>query len=158
MVKKIYHNLEEIISCILLVGMCLVAVLQVASRYILREPFSWTEELCTIMFVWLTFIGASLALKTSEHFAVEIIVEKLPGKIGLVVKLISCLLVIVFGILIFWFGLRFAINGWSSITPALEIHRTFPYAAIPAGGLLMLIRAVELLIKLFRPAPENAQV
>ena len=104
------------------------------------------------MFVWLTFIGASMALKTGEHFAVELIVDRLPGRFGLTVKIVSSLLVIAFAVMIVWFGFRLAVNGWNSITPALEIPRTFPYAAVPAGGILMLIRAVEGLVKLTRPA------
>jgi len=160
MAKKIYNNLEEILGSVLLVGMCVVAVLQVASRYILREPFSWTEEVCTFMFVWLTFVGASLALKTGEHFAVEVIVDKLPGKFGWGIKICSCLLVTLFTVLIIWFGCRLTVNGWSSITPALEIPRSIPYAAVPVGGILMLIRAVENLFKSIKsaklkPATEN---
>ena len=150
MTKKIFNNLEEIIGSVLLVGMCIVAVLQVASRYLLREPFSWTEELCTFMFVWLVFVGASMALRKQEHFAVEIIVESLPEKITFIVKNLSCLLVIIFALLLIWFGIRLAVTGAGSVTPALEIPRTIPYASIPVGGLLLLIRAIELQLKLFK--------
>lgn len=101
------------------------------------------------MFVWLTFIGASLALKTGDHFAVDIIAEKLPGRIGLAVKLISCLLVTTFAVLMVWFGWRLLLIGRHSVTPAMEIPNAIPYSAIFFGGILMLIRSVELLIKLF---------
>lgn len=101
------------------------------------------------MFVWLCFIGASLALKTGEHFAVDIIVEKIPGRLGWVLRLISALLVSVFTIFLIWFGMRLTITGWQSITPALEIPRSVPYAAIPIGGTMMLFRSIQMTCKLF---------
>ena len=151
MIRKLYNNLEEISGSILLVAMCIVAVLQVASRYILREPFGWTEELCTFLFVWLVFIGASLTLKTNEHFAVEILVDKLPAGVSKIVKIFSLLLVLFFAILLFWFGLRLSMTGARSITAALEIPRTVPYSAVPFGALLMAIRTLERLFKIFKP-------
>ena len=150
MLIKVYRNLEEILGSVLLVAMCLVAIVQVASRYCFSSPFSWTEEVCTILFVWITFIGASLALKTSEHFAVEVIVEKLPAKLRLPLKLLSCTLIILFSVLLLGFGIRFTGRGLESITPALEIPRAVPYAAVPVGGLLMLIRGIELTVKLIQ--------
>ena len=73
MIKKIFVNFEEILGSILLVAICLVATLQVVSRYILSQPFSWTEELATYLFVFLSCVGAALALKKNEHFAVILI-------------------------------------------------------------------------------------
>ncbi len=140
----------------LLIAMCLVAILQVASRYCFSSPFSWTEEVCTILFVWITFIGASLALKTGEHFAVEVIVEKIPRPWRMPLKLLSCGLILLFSLLLLGFGLRFAVKGLDSITPALEIPRAIPYGAVPVGGLLMLIRGIELSMKLIRSWREPA--
>ena len=150
MLIKVYRNFEEILGSVLLIAMCLVAVNQVASRYCFSSPFSWTEEVCTILFVWITFIGASLALKSSEHFAVEVIVDKLPARLRVPLKFLSCILVILFSAMILWFGIRFAGKGIDSITPALEIPRAVPYAAVPVGGLLMLIRGIELTVKLIQ--------
>ncbi|MHC4122856.1 MAG: TRAP transporter small permease [Planctomycetota bacterium] len=150
MARKIFNNIEEILCSFLLVAMCIVAILQVISRYMFRNPFSWTEELCTIMFVWLVFVGASLALKTGGHFAIEIIVEKLPRRFSVPVNILSCLLVIVFSVMLIWFGFRLAVVGLGSITPALEIPRTYPYAAVGIGGVLMLIRSFENLLGLIK--------
>lgn len=146
MLRKIYFNLEEILASAVLVAMCGVAVLQVASRYILNAPFSWTEEVCTILFVWLVFISASLALKKKSHFSVDILADKLPSRISAMVRFSAALMVFLFSVMLIIFGIRFVMVGWHSITPAIEIRKSFTYAAVPIGGLLMIIRTVEAMI------------
>ncbi|MBN1901438.1 TRAP transporter small permease [Candidatus Sumerlaeota bacterium] len=147
MIRKIYHNFEEIIGSIFLVAICVVAAIQVSCRYLLAHPFSWTEELATYLFVYLTFIGASLALKKNEHFAVEIFKDRLSGKINRIVRISIVIFVFMATVVIFVFGCRMAIRGWRVHTPALEIPSTVPYAAVPLGGLLMMIRSLELFIR-----------
>lgn len=168
MIRKLYANFEEIVGSILLVATCLVVTLQVLSRYAApvrnaaaavfgRDPLSWTEEVGTFLFVYLVFIGASLALKKNEHFALEIVTDSLPGKIRSAMRILIGLLVIVFSALVLWFGVKLAVGGWVVKTPALEIPRTIPYAAVPLGGALMLLRSIEDSVRQVRyfgkPAP-----
>ena len=61
--------------------MCLIGVVKVAARYAFTSPLAWTEELATLLFAWLVFIGASLALKKNEHFAIELLVDLLPDRL-----------------------------------------------------------------------------
>ena len=147
MIKKFYNNFEEIIGSIFLVAICLVATLQVSSRYLFEHPFSWTEELATHLFVYLTFIGASLALKKNDHFAVELLLDRFPKKIREVIRLSISVLVFISAAVVLWYGCRMVSRGWQIKTPALEIPSAIPYAAIPLGGFLMMIRSVEIFFK-----------
>lgn len=147
MIKKFYHNFEEIVGSIFLVAICLVATVQVTSRYLFERPFSWTEEIATYLFVYLTFIGASLALKKNDHFAVELFLDRFSQKIRILIKMSISVLVFSSSAIVLWYGTRMAIRGWHIKTPALEIPSTIPYAAIPLGGFLMMIRSVEMFFK-----------
>ena len=161
MIRRVFDNLEELLGAALLLGVCVVALLRVCSRYAyllgdhaiseaLAGAGSWSVELSTYLFIWMTFVGASLALKKNEHFAIEFVVEKLPGRAAGVVTRISQLLVVVFSLLLIGYGGVQVWNGWNTVTPVLEIPRSVPYAAVPFGGLLMLIRSLEALL---RPLP-----
>ncbi len=156
-IKKFYANFEEIVGSIVLIIMCIVAVLQVASRYIFGDQFSWTEETCTFLFVWLFFTGSALALKTSDHFAVDIIVEKLPLKASKAVRLLALVFVLTFTAILIWFGIRMTTAGAHSITPALEIPKSIPYAAVPAGGLLMAVRTIETGLRMLRTSSNTQE-
>ncbi|MFQ3548568.1 MAG: TRAP transporter small permease [Armatimonadota bacterium] len=146
MLIKIWNNLEEILGSILLSVICITVTIQLASRYLLKNPFAWTEELSTITFTWLVMIGSSLALKKREHFAVEVVIDKLPPIIAAYARAFATSLVIIFSIIVLWFGMRFAIAGTYSITATLELPSAVPYSAIAFGGLLMLARSIEMFI------------
>jgi C4-dicarboxylate transporter DctQ subunit len=157
-IKYFFRNIEEILGLILLFAICIVAVIKVASRYLFRDPSSWAEEICTYLFVWMSFVGAALALKKHEHFAIEILVDKLNVKTAGTTRILTTFFVIVFSCIVIWYGLRLTMNGWHVVTPATEIPRSIPYAAVPFGGILMLIRSIEYLIELIRnyKKPEEA--
>ena len=165
MIRKAFDSLEEILGSILLLAVCVVAVIRVASRYahLLGENAvsrfvggagSWSVELCTYLFIWMVFVGASLALKKHEHFAVEVFVDRLPARATVWAERLSHLFVILFAAILIWFGGAQVAAAWDTVTPALEIPRSVPYAAVPFGGALMLVRATQALFGPSRAARE----
>ncbi len=154
---RIYKDMEEIIGALLLVGMCLVAVAKVASRYLLASPFTWAEELATILFSWVVFVGASLALKKNEHFSMDVVVDLLPGVPKKLLRAVGLLLVLVFCLLIISYGIRLAVLNWYVKTAVLEISRAWLYLAVPFGGTLMLLRASEMLVRLWRSGKDTRE-
>lgn len=150
MIRRAYHHIEEGLSIVLVGFLCLTVVLQVFCRLVIRHPLSWSEELATILFVWVTMVGSSLALKRGEHFAVELLHRKLPARLRRPAKALVALLVIVFSLILLIEGARMALLNVRVVTPAMEISRAIPFAAVPAGGLLMLLRSIEMLVRAAR--------
>lgn len=160
MIGKLYRNLEEILGAMLLTGVCLLVGFNVLSRYLLRHPSAWAEELCTYLFVWMVFVGASLALKKREHFAVDCFVEHLPARLKWAVGLLADVLVLVLCLLVFAYGIMSMLRAVPVVTPALELSRAVPYAAVPFGGLLMSLRSAEHLAERFgwmTPPPQECR-
>jgi len=153
MIRALGRHFEEIAGSLLLAGMCGVALGQVAGRYLLASPPAWTEELATLLFAWLVFVGASLALKRNEHFALEVLVDRLPQAPRRVVQTVGLGLVLAFSALLVGYGIDLAAGAWNVKTSTLEIPRTWLYASVPFGGALMGIRTIERLVWLWRAAP-----
>jgi len=149
-IRRVYDNLEEILSVVLVAVLCIIVTLQVFCRLVIRHPLSWSEEAATILFVWITMVGSSLALKKGEHFAVELLHRKLPPNARRVAAIVVAELVIIFAALLIWQGWAMTARNVPVITPAMEISRAIPYSAILGGGLLMFIRGVELLVRHLR--------
>lgn len=147
MIQRLYANLEEYLAVVLVTILCGIVSLQVFCRLVLNSPLSWTEEASTICFVWITMIGSSLALKRGEHFAVELLHRRLPDKPRRAAGVLVGLLLISFSILLVYEGFFMARRNVAVITPAMEISRSIPYSAVAGGGLLMLVRSVEILIR-----------
>ena len=155
-ILKLATHFEEIVGAILLAAMCLVAMIQVAGRYLLASPPAWTEEMATLFFAWLVFVGSSLALKRHEHFALEVAVEQLPRIAQSIIQFVVLVLLVVFCAILVVYGAGLAIDNWSVKTAVLEIPRTWLYAAVPFGGLLMFVRTIELFVRWwFAPPTEG---
>ncbi|MBM4017028.1 MAG: TRAP transporter small permease [Planctomycetes bacterium] len=150
MIRKAWQNLEEILGAALVLAVCAVMVVNVGSRYVTRTPAAWAEEVGRYLFVYLVFVGASLALKKRDHFAVDFLVEKLPPRAARAMRVFSSAAVIVFALLVTGYGAKLVVAGWGTVAAATEMPRAVPHAAVPLGGLLMLARGIEDLVRRVR--------
>ena len=72
----------------------------IISRYFFGNPFTWTEELATFLFIWLSFLGAGIASAKKKHVMVDFLTEKIPEKHSNLIKLVLNILIIMFLVLI----------------------------------------------------------
>ncbi|HOA72601.1 MAG TPA: TRAP transporter small permease [Phycisphaerae bacterium] len=155
MIRRLFANLEELLSVVLVTALCGIVTLQVFCRLVLRMPLSWTEEASIIVFVWMTMIGSSLALKRGEHFAVELLHRRLPPPLRRATGVLVGLILVAFSLLLVYEGV---LMGWRNvhvITPAMEISRSIPYSAVAGGGLFMLVRSIEITLRRIRGEQPN---
>lgn len=153
MIRKSWEHIEEIAGGALLVAMCAIGATKVVSRYVTASPLAWTEELATILFAWLVFIGSSLALKKNEHFAIDVVVNLLPPSARRYSRMIRHVAVALFCVLLIGYGLNLAWMNRHVLTPMLEISRAWVYLSVPFGGLLMLVRTLEMIVRTWHESP-----
>jgi TRAP-type C4-dicarboxylate transport system permease small subunit len=157
--RTLRAHFEEIAGGVLLVAMCLIGAIQVVSRYVLTSPLAWTEELATVLFAWLAFIGASLALKKNEHFAIDVLVKLLPAPTQKAALAVRHFAVLLFCMLLIFYGIKLVLMNWHVLTPMLEVSRGWAYLSLPFGGLLMLVRSIEMILRMQRTSeslPEHS--
>lgn len=157
MIRRALDHLEEILAAVLMALLCLIVGAEVVLRYLLTRPLSWTEELSVILFVWITMLGSSIALKRGEHFAVELLGRSLPPRWRYRLRFVTLGCIVFFAGFIFVYGCQFAWRNRVVHTPAMEISRAIPYAAIPVGGAFMLVRAVQMMQRLRRESPPPSE-
>ena len=66
--------LVEIPAAILVVAEIAILFAGVVARYGLHRPLIWSDELASILFLWLAMLGAAVALRRSEHMRMTAIV------------------------------------------------------------------------------------
>ncbi len=143
---KIFEYVEEILITIGLVVMTTLAFGNVLSRYLFHASWSFTEEITTSLFVWVTFLGASVAAKRKGHLGLSIITDNLPPKGQKVAVLFSvATATVVFGILL-KYGLEMVITQYkmNQTSPAIGWPEWIYGTAIPVGAILMIVRFLEL--------------
>ena len=114
--------------------------LAVVTRYVLQAPLPWPEEAAKFAFVWLTFIGAAVAVKYRRHMAVDCVMPLLPASVERMLRLIMLAVTICLLCMIGWYGWRLMQISWVAISPSLSLPMGYVYLAVPTGATLMVIR------------------
>ena len=142
-IKKIFTNIEEIISATLFIAIFLILIAQIVFRQLFNSPLIWSEELALLLYVWVGILGVSIGVKYEQHVLIDFIYNKLQFKAKKIVftliqfiVLISILTLILIGIKLFSRKMIFELT-------ALKISAGWMYAALPSISTLMLYRFFE---------------
>jgi tripartite ATP-independent transporter DctM subunit len=125
----------------------------VISRYVFDRPLVWSDELASILFLWLAMLGAVIAFRRDEHMRMTACVGMLNGAPRAVVESFAIGAALAFLLLIVWPAYQYARDELPITTSALQISDAWRAAALPAGIALMLVFAV---LRLARSASPKA--
>lgn len=118
---------------LMMVVMFVLVFTNVVTRYGFGFSINWAEEVSRFIMVWVTFLGAGLALREGRHVSIDVLQERLGGAAMQGIRIFLGVVLIVFFIGLVYLGTRFAIFGWDKETMVTEIPRGIPYLAIPIG-------------------------
>ncbi|MBV8158958.1 MAG: TRAP transporter large permease subunit, partial [Dyella sp.] len=120
----------------------------VVSRYVFQSPLVWSDELASILFLWLAMLGAVIALQRSEHMRLTALVARMSPVWAARCEALAAGAVALFLLLILQPAYDYADEQWWIQTPALDLHDTFRVAAMPVGAVLMIATALTRLARL----------
>ena len=135
-------------------GSCFVAVTvmtglvlaQVVLRYVLRAPLNWAEEASIFLMIWMSFVGAGVAMRRGSHIAMTLIVEHLPIRLSRSLAWVSQLTVLAFLFLVVWQGWLLAGSAEGVRSPALGIPMKWAYLTIPLGACFMVTQLLATML------------
>ena len=147
--------LERVTESITIVGLMvsiLLTALQVISRYVFLNPFTWTEELVRYLFVLVTFFGAGLALRRYELVSLEFVLKRIPSRCRKIFEIVTIVLPICFILLFIKYGLFLVgvAKQGKTVTPALQAPMYVIYSIYTASGFFMLAFAIGCLIEVYK--------
>lgn len=135
----------EAAVALLMVGLTLVVFLGVVFRYFFLAPLAWTEEIGRLCLVWMSFLGAYLALHRGQHMYMELSRRRLSRRAQRWLEGVGHGILAAFcGVLIYQ-GAAYAERFMSAPSPYLGIPTGVKYAALPVGAGLFLLAVARLL-------------
>ena len=132
---------------VLLAAISIDLLAGIFSRYVLERTFVWYDEVARACFIWLTFLGAAVAMRRGAHFGLQALVEMLPPRWRALARLVTPITVIVFSAALTWLGWQLMQHGATQTTAVMGMPVSWIYAAMPVGGALMIIYSLPLLLR-----------
>ena len=141
-------RLVEIPAAILVLVEIFVLLAGVISRYVLHAPLVWSDELASILFLWLAMLGAAVAFRHGEHMRMTALVTSVSPRMRSLFDALAIAASVMFLLLLIKPALEFAHDEGMILTPALEIPNTWRAAAIPVGLIIMLVMSFLRLLEI----------
>lgn len=148
-IKWLDENFEEVILVIFLVLITIVMTIQIVARS-LGSPLTWSEEAARFLFVWSGFFSISYCVQKQISLKIDQLVEMLPGKAAIAVKLLEKLIMLAFFLYMISFGYDYFIRGIQSgqLSPAMQLPMAAIQVAPLVGFILTSIRLIQNIIRM----------
>jgi TRAP-type C4-dicarboxylate transport system permease small subunit len=144
-------ELAGYISAVLILVSMLVVCYGVFLRYVLGASTVWQLELSTYFLMFAAFVGGAYGLKHGDHVNLSLIVDRLPEKTRLYVRLLASVLGFVFVAIVasiayvLWWETTEA--GRTSGT-AWNVPLTYPYLIVPLGMTLIALQYLVIVVRI----------
>ena len=156
---RILTLLENVVAGGALALATLIAITQVLLRTIFDIHLYWSEETIVYLIIYSTFIGAVVTLRHNEHISINVF-EPFVGKVGKRrLEILGVSVMIVYLVIVGFFAWMLLFEPFSSatVTPTLKLPLWVVELAVPIGFTLMLLRSIEMLVRLARGKPGFAE-
>ena len=142
LVNSLMRRLEAVIGVILALMVVLVFG-NVVLRYGFNSGITVSEELSRYLFIWLTFIGAVIAVHEHAHLGVDSLVRALPRTGKLICVVLSDLLMLAATGLLFHGSWKQTLINMETKSPVSEV----PLALIYVAGLVASVMMAILILR-----------
>lgn len=129
--------LVEVPAALLVVADIGVLFWGVVARFVLHRPLVWSDELASLLFLWLAMMGAVVALRRGEHMRMTALVSKAAPRQRALLEAVATSACLAFLGLLAWPAWEHAADEQAITTSALEISNVWRAAALPVGVALM---------------------
>ena len=75
--RKILDRILNVLAGVSFLAMVALTCWQVFTRYILKNPSSWSEEMVSYLFGWMALLGASIVVGERGHMNIPILVDRM---------------------------------------------------------------------------------
>ena len=173
MLNRVLDRLEEWLIAALMAAATIVIFLSILHRESLRVDglweytrhihFSWAQELCIYLFIWMAKFGAAYGVRTGIHIGVDVLVANVGPAAQRRLVSIALLLGALFTAVIAVVGTRWVlfVRDTGQVSPDLEWPMWVVYLCIPLGSTLMCYRFLQVLGRYLRagvlPKPQHGE-
>lgn len=153
------NRFEEITSCVCLIIMSVVIIMQVIFRYCLSSSLDWPEELGRFLFIASVYIGASYAEQMDRHLSITILHTSGGKWLGKILPYFAQIVTVLFSAIMVVWGVRMVVfvHATNQVAPAMQFPMWVVYTCVPLGMACMGLRALLRIFHLRNQASAGQQ-
>ena len=142
-----FGRLVEVPVAILVLAEVAILFAGIFARFVLNSPLIWSDELASLLFLWLAMLGAAVAFRRGEHMRMTAFVNMSSPTMRAFFDVFAVVVSLGFVLLVLLPSFQATIDQSVIHTAALDISRAWRTAALPTGLSFMAIFAILRLIE-----------
>jgi TRAP-type C4-dicarboxylate transport system permease small subunit len=157
-VWSIYEGIVNGAAIGLFSAMVVVTTMGVFFRYVLNDALPWAEEADRYLFIWLSFVGASITMRYKAHIAVDLLLRYVSPAWQHRLALFAQGCVLVFLGMVFWASLPVIELTSETRATATDIPMSWVYIAAPTGCVLIAVETLRLMARTWAKRQQGGAV
>lgn len=147
--RKYVNQALEILAGSSLLAMVVLTTWQVITRYLLKDPSTWSEELVSYLFAFASLFGAAIVSGERNHMNIPILIERMGHKMQVAFGILGELVAALFSLsILIYGGIKISILAMGQMTSSLHIPIGVFYVVLPVTGVLILLYSVLNIIEI----------
>jgi TRAP-type C4-dicarboxylate transport system permease small subunit len=155
-IERAFVTLNGAVLVLFLMGMALMLGWNVAGRYLTGNSLTWADEVARYSMIWVTFLGAGLALREGAHAAITNAQDALPTNGQRVLRGLILVIMFCFFAFMVWVGLDYMGRMSVQKSAALRVPMKWIYAAMPVGFALLIVHLALIAPRYLRAGLEHS--
>lgn len=131
------------VSVLCLAAIVIMFLLNVFVRFVPIYNFTQTDDWIQICLIWMIFLGAQELVRTRNHFVVEVLTERLSGRMERICRILVCLIELTTYAIIFYYGIDWVMRAQAYMQSIPWMQVKVAYAAIPLSAFFMTLYTIR---------------
>ena len=147
--KRLDENGERWLLLPLYALIVITIFVEVFRRFVLSYSSIWAEEIARYAFIYVSWIGASAAIKERAHIRIDVILPFVSERGRGVLMIIGDLVTLLLAVVAFWWSLETVLTSikFGSVTHGLRLSQAWFLAAVPLGFAMMFFRLIQSIVR-----------
>lgn len=139
------RTIRTVTNAVVIILFALVVIVvsaQVFSRFVINLSIRWADELSRFAFVWLVYIGGAVTIRDGRNVCFDLFLDAQKGKRWKILFTLVTAISMLFLIMMTYFGFLVCRSELTETSPIMHWPMAVVCAAIPIGGILMILEEI----------------
>lgn len=140
--EQVLVRVNGVVIAGMLFVMFLLVFANVVTRYAFGFSLNWAEEASRFLMIWITYLGAGLAMREGQHAAITLLHGFLPDHIARGLRAFVAFIMIAFMATLAVLGFQYSKMTMDQTTAGLRLPSGAVYLAVPIGAIGFVLHLV----------------